>query len=439
MPPDSPIEDVSHPPPPYAQDYPSPSSDPSPHPTPPVPPPPELIRSSFVFISSTSHVARESSIHCNRPTPSLAVPPTIHSSNGSTKSFSSDSDSSLHSSSGSSQLSTWWPPGFGRAGSCGGDAWKRSREYQTRLTAGECFEHAFSSAKKAREWEMVRTTTCNALVTSRSSSEILLQPQLYPPPVATNVVKRSPGGFFLGSDHEQRTKGCYVPPPKGSFISRPRLKDGRYPTGSRRLASPSSASSVLSPTSSASSSSVALSTLYSTTSGTSVAVREPLLSREEWEKASARRKQQRRKTRELSLSCNGSCGNWDPADTTLYANVEPISISGQYIGGWTGLELKLTKEIRRHLPLNRRNSSSQARHPFEDLRPRPPESPHSEDEHQEALHCATAAPVTDGAEEILTVDVYNENMTLTLWSEIFSQLASYFGGLAVKSGPLPGS
>lgn len=436
MPPDSPIEDVSCPPIPFSQDYPSSSSDTTSYPNSPVPPPPRSPKSGFVFVfdsSASSGWARKSSVHRDRPT--LSPPPTTCSSDGSTSSSSFGSVSSFRSA--ASQLPPWWHPGESGDRGDGGDTnWKRTRKYQTRLTAEECFEHAFSSPRKAREWQIVRSTTSNALASSRSLSEVYLRPELlqvHTTPATTALTRRNSGGVFLGNDHEQRTKleGYYVPLPKGTFISRSTLIDRKHLSDSATPASPPSASS----TSSSSISSepptlVSISTVYSTIYGTSVAVREPLLSREDWEEASARRKEQSRRTRQLSSSCNGSARSRDSVDFPLYANTEPISISSQYIGGWTGLEIPSTERIRRHPSLRERGSSSQARHPFQDLKPRPPESPCSELGSVEASVCATGFPVEGGAsgadEEKLTLGVNDENMAL--WLEIFSHLASYLGG-----------
>lgn len=438
MPPDSPIEDIAS----LASDYPD-----SPLDTPSTlvhlgPPPHTIPKSSFVFNSSTSREwARDSSVGGGRPT--LSALPSFYSEM-------SSADSTLSLGSSTSQLSSWSDAGSIGHKSHGGN-WQRSREYQTRLTAGECFEHAFSSSKQAREWEMLRSATSKSMAPARPSAGQFQASGLCTFGGTSTLTRRRSSGLTLTYELALRSKDCSAAPPKGTFRSGSRLTDRRhsdynlplshFQSGSETLDSQSSSPSI-SPTSASSSSSPdSLSILYSSV-GTSAAVREPLLSREDWEKASTRRTEQRRRSREVSCPCSAT--NRD-SDFPLYTNVEPISISGQSIGGWIGLENAPTEEIRRHHFFSKNIPQSQARHPFQDLKPRSPESLYSDHGRDKAFIRTPDPSVEDRAgrtyEEKRTDETEDEDILTALQrTEIFfSQLSLYLRMDVLDQGLLTAS
>lgn len=434
MPPDGPIEDVSG----VAPDYHD-----SPSETPSMlvhlgPPPLTSSKSSFVFNSSTSREwARDSSVGGGRPT--LSALPSFYSE------FSS-ADSTLSLGSSTSQLSSWSDGGAIGHKSHGGN-WQRPREYQTRLTAGECFEHAFSNSKKAREWEMVRSATRNSVApTKPSAAQLRTESNLHTFGGTSTLTRRRSSGLTLTYELALRSEDCSAAPPKGTFRSGSRLTDRRhsdynlplpdYQSGSE---TPNSQSSTPCSSVSSSSSLDPLTILYSSV-GTSAAIREPLLSREDWEKASTRRTEQRRRSREVSCPCNAT--NRD-SDLSLCTNPEPISISSQSIGGWIGLEAAPAEAIRRHHPFSKNSSQSQAWHPFQDLKPRSPESVYSEHGRDKTCICTSDTSIEEGAGKLhgekWTDETEDENILNALQRiEVFSQLSLYLEMEMLDQGLLSG-
>lgn len=434
MPHGGPIEDVSRSPR-LVPDYPTSPSDNPVHLGPPLP---TSSKSSFVFNSSTSREwARKASVAGDRSFNSVIGP-------------TASADSSLSPAPSTSQLPSWSDGDAIGHRSHGGN-WQRTREYQTRLTAGARFEHAFSSSKQAREWEMVRSATNNALARTKPSEvQLRTGSNSYTSGGTMVLTRRRSSGLTLTYELALRSKYCSAAPPKGTFTSGSRLTDRRhseynlplsgFSSGSETPNFQSSNASIPSSSTSTSSSLDSLSILYSSVRG-SAATREPLLSQEDWEKASTRRTEQRRRSREVSCPCGDSTGGCGSVDCLLYTNPEPISISGQSIGGWIGLEIPVEK-VRRHNSLRNSTSRLQARHPFQDLKPRSPESPSPGQQIEEAsdpTDILMAREDIDIEEEKSAGDAEDESTTFALRRlEIFSQLAVYLGGDAMEVGMLAG-
>ena len=176
-----------------------------------------------------------------------------------------------------------------------------------------------------------------------------------------------------------RGKGRYVPPPKGTFTSattrsteiRPSKFDlttpSPKPINDTTYASTNSHHTLVYPSTSGSS---APFVTFCSCSKNTLVVQERLPTRDEWNKRSAERHLERKRSREERLASLNENGR-SLYDLSPYMNQDPIAISNTHIGGCIGLDAAPSANVPRHFLLGRngRNKLSPSKQPLSSRSP----------------------------------------------------------------------